>query len=164
MVEVTVRDVIPADQLRIREIIDLSFPFFYRFFAANSVKETDEPLLVCEVDGKLVGFSKLIEFDVSSTRYGCILWIAVHPKFRRQGFALQLTNASIDCLKRRGCHSVFASTQRWNHGAQLALSAAGFESVGFWGLRGRFGWRVFGFYVAIWYAPGELVFWRRMDC
>jgi ribosomal protein S18 acetylase RimI-like enzyme len=163
MPEPTVRDAKSGDQQSIKEIIGLSFPLFYRYFAARSVKNLDEPLLVSEADGGAAGFTKLIEFTIAGVKYGCILWIAVHPKFRRRGIALQLTKASVECLKRRGAHAVLASTQKHNRGALGALAATGFERTRFKDLRGRFGWHVFGFYGNIWYAPGEVVLWRRMD-
>ena len=118
---------------------------------------------VCEVCGKVVGFVKLVEFNISAVRYGCILWIAVHPEFRRCGLALELTRASVEFFRSRRSHAIFASTQLRNIGAQASLTCAGFERVGFVDLWRRFGWCVFGFYAAIWYAPGEVVFLRCMD-
>jgi ribosomal protein S18 acetylase RimI-like enzyme len=153
-----VRQALPADMERVKEIIDLSFPRFFRYFAWHSVSDLSEPVLVSEAESAIAGFAKLIEFTVDSGKYGCILWIAVQPKYRRRGIALNLTEAGVDKLKSNGVQAVFASTQWRNNGAKATLSKAGFRQVGFLGLRRIFGWRVFSFYSSIWYAPGEIVF------
>jgi ribosomal protein S18 acetylase RimI-like enzyme len=146
------------DFTRLKEIIDLSFPRFFRYFASHSVSSEDGKVLVSEIQGGVWGFVKLIEFDINSQKYGCILWIAVHPSYRRKGIASSLTNAGVDYLKNVGVQAVFASTQISNKAAQATLGKAGFWRVGFLGLWRVFGWRVFSFYSNIWYAPGEVVF------
>jgi ribosomal protein S18 acetylase RimI-like enzyme len=156
----TIRQATPNDMARIKEIIDLSFPRFFRFFANHSVSDQEEPLLISELQGVVVGFAKLTEFQIGIGKYGCILWIAVHPANRRMGKALALTNASVDCLKSRGARAVFASTQQGNKAEQATLRKAGFEQAGFSRLMRLFGWQVFSFYRDIWYAPGEIVFMR----
>ena len=113
--------------------------------------------LVCELEGKVAGFTKLTEFTVGQLRCGLILWIAVHPNYRRKGIALELTHASVECLKQRGVLAVFASTQRRNKGALAVLGEAEFRQIGFFRLYHFFGWRVFSFYGDIWFAPGEVV-------
>jgi ribosomal protein S18 acetylase RimI-like enzyme len=155
--ELTIRQAAPRDRERLKEIVDLSFPRFFRYFANHSVADLSEPVLVGEIDGAVVGFAKLIEFNVGIGKYGCILWIAVHPAYRRRGIALSLTEAGVEWLKMGGSQAVFASTQRRNRAALATLNRGGFERLGFLGLWRLFGWRVFGFYREIWYAPGEVV-------
>jgi ribosomal protein S18 acetylase RimI-like enzyme len=153
----SIRNATPKDHATLKEIIDLSFPRFFRFFASRSVSETEEPTLVGEAEGAVVGFVKLIEFYIGSNKYGCILWIAVHPSYRRRGIALALTDAGVDYLQKRGVQAVFASTQRRNIAALAALGKAGFERAGFLGLWRLFRWQVFSFYRDIWFAPSEVV-------
>jgi ribosomal protein S18 acetylase RimI-like enzyme len=155
--DVTVREAAAGDRAQIKEVIDQSFPRFYRFFASESVDSQDGKVLVGELAGKVVGFARLTEFQIGSEKYGCILWIAVHPTFRRRGIAFALTNAGVAWLKKAGAETVFASTQHRNRGALATLGKAGFVRMGFLGLRRLFGWRVFSFYGAIWFAPGEVV-------
>ncbi len=80
--EFTIRPGEPRDRAVLKEIIDLSFPRFFRFFAANSVDSEEGKLLVSEFDGAVVGFAKLTEFSIDRHKYGCILWLAVHPNQR----------------------------------------------------------------------------------
>jgi ribosomal protein S18 acetylase RimI-like enzyme len=154
----TVRQATKNDSARLKEIIDLSFPKFYRFFASHSVNSEEGKVLIAETQGVISGFAKLIEFDIGGSKYGCILWIAVHPAYQLRGIALSLTSAGVEELKKDGAYAVFASTQVRNKAAQATLSKAGFKRMGFRGLWRVFGWRVFSFYREIWYAPGEIVY------
>ena len=152
-----IREAQSNDISRLKEIIDLSFPRFFRYFALHSVSDLSEPVLVTEIEGLISGFAKLIEFHVGDIKYGCILWIAVHPNFRRKGIADALTEAGVNRLKIEGASAVFASTQRRNKGALSVLLQHGFKRKGSFALRRIFGWRSLQLYSAIWYAPGEVV-------
>ncbi len=146
------------DYIKIKEIIDLSFPDSSVILPINSVISENGKVLVSEDQSGISGFAKLIEFSINSKKYGCILWIAVHPSCRHKGIAYSLTNASIDFLKNRGAQTVFASTQTRNKAAQATLGKACFKRANFLGLWRVFGWRVLSFYSEIWYAPGEVIF------
>jgi ribosomal protein S18 acetylase RimI-like enzyme len=152
----TVRQMTQDDFNQVKQVIDLSFPIFYRFFAAHSLQEEGQ-VLVSERAGRVAGFAKLIDFDIGGKNYGCILWIAVYPSFRRKGIAASLTNSATQRLKHEGTAAVFASTQRRNVAALSVLRLQGFRRMSFFGLWQVFGWRVFKFYWDIWFAPGEIV-------
>jgi ribosomal protein S18 acetylase RimI-like enzyme len=49
----------------------------------------------------------LNSFNVGLSKYGCVLWIAVHPSYGRKGIDLSLTNAGTEYLKRDGAQAVF---------------------------------------------------------
>jgi ribosomal protein S18 acetylase RimI-like enzyme len=134
----------------------LSFPRFFRFFATHSLNEEGE-VLVSETQGTAIGFAKLVEFQVGGGKFGCILWLAVHPQFRRKSIASTLVNAGTELLKHDGARAVFASVQRRNIASLTVFSKEGFGKMGFLGLWRLFGWRVFKIYEDIWYAPGEIV-------
>lgn len=154
--ECEVRLMLPSDAVRVKEIIDLSFSAFMGFFALRSVRQ-DGQVLVCEEQGSVVGFAKLIDFRVGGKKFGCILWIAVHPKFRRKGVANALTTEGLRRLKHGGAKAVFASTQGRNVAALRVLKQNGFRRIGFVELCKLFGSRVLEFYGDIWLAPGEVV-------
>ncbi|HEX7482620.1 MAG TPA: GNAT family N-acetyltransferase [Candidatus Bathyarchaeia archaeon] len=153
-----IRQSTPDDYAKLKETIDLSFPRIFRYFANHSVTSEEGKVLVSKTQAGISGFVKLIEFNINSQKYGCILWIAIQPSFRRRGIALRLTNAGIDYLKNDGARAIFASTQKRNNAAKATLGKAGFRQVGFLGLWRVFSWRVFSFFSNIWYAPGEVVF------
>jgi len=151
----TIRSSAPSDEDRLKEIIDSSFPRFFRFFANHSL-DSEGIVLVCEAERVVVAFAKLTEFRVGNGSFGCVLWLAVHPDFRRQNVATGLVKAGTDYLFSHHMGSVFASTQRGNLGSLATFRKAGYRRMGFLGLWRRFGWRVFRLYGKIWYAPREV--------
>jgi ribosomal protein S18 acetylase RimI-like enzyme len=157
MIIPSIRQATLNDHAKLKEIVDLSFPRFFRFFANHSLNSKEGKTLVSEEQGVAVGFAKLIEFNVGDGKYGCILWLAVHPNYRQKGIAAKLVKAGTENLKLDGAGAVFASVQRRNKVSLATFGKEGFTCVGFWGLQRLFGWRVYEFYREIWYAPGEIV-------
>ncbi len=155
--ELTIRQAALRDSGMLEEIIDLSFPRFFRFFAAHSVNSEEGKVLVGEEHGAVVGFAKLIDFYVADRKYGCILWLAVHPNHRREGIASALVEAGVEDLKHGGTGAVFASAQRTNKASLATFRREDFKRIGFVGLWRLFGWRIFQFCIDIWFAPGEIV-------
>ena len=153
----SVRQMLPTDASRLKEIAALSFSRFMKFFAIHSLFSDEGQVLVTEAQGTVVGFAKLIEFQVGPSKFGCILWLAVHPQFRRKGIASALVNAGTTRLKDDGANAVFASVQRRNVASIAVFSKQCFRKMGFLGLWRLFGWRAFKFYSDIWFAPGEVV-------
>jgi len=154
--EFAIRPMMPTDARRLKQIIDMSFPRFFQFFAVHSLHEKGK-VFVSETQGIVVGFAKLVEFNLGGGKFGCILWLAVHPQFRRKGVASALVNTGTARLKDDGASAVFASVQRRNVASLAVFSRQCFRKMGFLGLWRLFGWRVFKFYSDIWFAPGEIV-------
>jgi predicted N-acetyltransferase YhbS len=146
-----------GDMEHLKEIIATSFPWYYRYFANRSVNSKTGGMLVSEENGVVAGFARLTEFTVGGRRFGCVLWLAVHPGFRGRGMAVGLVRAGVDWLVGRGAGAVFASAGGGNVCSIGAFSRVGFRRVGFLGLWRFFGWRVFSFFGAIWFVPGEVV-------
>lgn len=153
----TVRRMLPSDLDRLRETVALSFSKLMGFFAVHSLLSQDGQTIVADVQGVAVGFAKLIAFQIGGGKFGCVLWVATHPDFRRMGIASALASEGIRNLKIDGAQAVFASTQGRNARAMSVLSRVGFRRVGFRELWRLFGGRVFQFYSDIWLAPGEVI-------
>lgn len=147
----------PKDLSRLKEIIDNSFPMFYRHFSNRSVNSGTGGVLVSEEAGIVMGFARLTEFSVGGRRFGCVLWLAVHPSFRGHGVASGLVKAGVNWLRGRGAEAFFASAGHHNVGSISTFLGVGFRRMGFLGLWRFFGWRVFGFYAKIWFVPSEVV-------
>jgi ribosomal protein S18 acetylase RimI-like enzyme len=152
-----IRPAFATDLAKVREIINLSFPRFLRFFASHSLDSEDRKALVAEKQGTTVGFAILTEFRVAGSKYGCILWLAVLPEHRRKGVAFDLVKAGAEELKTHGARAVFASVQRRNKASLATFCKMNFKRMRFLALWRLFGWHVFGFYRGIWFAPGEAV-------
>ncbi len=155
--DVSIRQATPTDLPNIKEIIDKSFSWVISFFAAQSVDFEEGKILVAESEGSIAGFAKLVEFNLGSVKYGCILWLAVDPTKRRKGYAAVLVNAGYKYFTQNGAREVFASVRRSNKASLATFHKEGFIQVGFLSLRRHFGWRLFSFYRSIWYAPTEVV-------
>jgi ribosomal protein S18 acetylase RimI-like enzyme len=152
----SIRQATPKDHATLKGIIGLSFPRFLRFFASHSLYSEEGRVLVCESQGAVVGFAKLIEFKIGRSKYGCILWLAVHPGYRRKGIASDLVKVGTEDLKQDGAKAVFASVQRRNKASLATFGKNDFKRMRFLGLWHLFGLRVFSFYRNIWLAPGEI--------
>jgi ribosomal protein S18 acetylase RimI-like enzyme len=148
---------IQSDECMLKEIIELSFSKFMGFFAFQSIREDGKVLVSISPGNIPVGFAKLIDFQVNHEAFGCILWVAVHPKFRRRGIASALLKDGVEHLKQDGIKTVFASVQRRNSSSLAVFSQQGFRKVGFVELWHLFGSRIFEFFSDIWLAPGEIV-------
>ena len=151
----TIREAKTSDRAKIKEVIDLSFPRFFRYFATHSLN-SEGKTLVAESQNSIAGFAKLITFQIADTKYSCVLWLATHPTFRRRGFAAALVTTGIEKLKAEGAHAVFASVSRRNKASLAVFDKAGFGRMGFLGLWRLFGWRIFEFYRDIWFVPTEI--------
>jgi len=151
-----VRPMIPSDAGRLEEIVDISFSWFVRSFALHSLRE-ERQVLVSETLGEAVGFVKLVDVQVGSGKFGCILWVAVHPQFRGRGIATTLVNAGFERLKHSGAKAVFAPVRRRNTASLTVFGRQGFRKMGFLELWRLFGWRIFEFYSNIWLAPWVVV-------
>ena len=156
MEQLEIQNAKPSDMPMLKEIVDLSFARFFRYFALHSIKSKDGIVLVLQVDKKVVGFAKLIQFKINGENFGCILWLAVHPNSRQKGFASALVAAGTKHLIAQGAKAVFASVMRNNKASLATFSKEGFKRIGFLGLWERFGFRVFSFYGSIWFMPGEI--------
>jgi ribosomal protein S18 acetylase RimI-like enzyme len=154
---VAIRQATKDDLSRLKEIINTSFPRFFKNFASHSVSDLSEPTFVYEEEATVVGFAKQIQFKIKQVNYGCLFWIAVEPEHRHQGIALALTNTALEWHKSHGAQVVFASTQRSNKAALATLRKAGFVRMGVGSLRRLFGWRLLQFFGDVWFAPGEVV-------
>ena len=154
--EYSVRLASPNDYSRIEQIVNESFPRFFRFFASHSLHE-DGLVLVSEIPATITGFAKLIDFQLSDAKYGCILWLAVKPEFRRKGIARSLVKTGTEQLKKDGASLVFASVSRSNVASITVFCKEGFRKMSFLSLWRLFSWRVFRLFNDIWLAPGEIV-------
>ena len=144
------------DKSKIKEIIQKSFPRFFRYFAVHNLNSNGQ-ILVSRKDQTSVGFAKLIWFQIGSRQFSCILWLAVHPDFRHKGIAASLVGAGTKYLKTHGSEAVFASVMHNNVASLVTFKKEGFIIIGFRGLWKLFGWRIFSFYREIWFVPSEFV-------
>jgi ribosomal protein S18 acetylase RimI-like enzyme len=81
---------------------------------------------VWQHDGAVVGNASLIPFFVKGQRYFLIANVAVHPDFRRQGIARQLTEQAIAYARKKGAPAVWLHVHRPNEVALQLYRSLGF--------------------------------------
>jgi hypothetical protein len=77
----SIRQATSSDYAKLKEIIDLSFPRFFRFFASHSVDSKDGHVLLLEVQGAVAGFAKLIDFQVGGGKKAVSSGLPFIPPF-----------------------------------------------------------------------------------
>ncbi len=152
----SIREAKPSDKVVIEEICLLSFGPVYRYFAIQSLN-SEGPVLVCDSDGAVAGFVKLIQTQIGSYKVGDILWLAVHPNFRRKNIGSTLITASVSYFKSQGANCIYASTGYDNKPAISLFQRNGFHKTGFRELGKIFGLHVLRFYFEFWVSPTEVV-------
>ena len=98
---VIIRPMSRNDFSELTEVIDTSFLWLVRSLALHSVREGQQ-VLISEAQGTAVGFVKLANVQVGSSKFGRVLWVAVHPKFRRRGIATALVKAGFESMTHAG--------------------------------------------------------------
>ena len=151
-----IRPMARTDFSELAVVIDTSFLWLVRSVALHSVREGQQ-VLVSEAEGTAVGFVKLTNVLVGSSKFGRVLWVAVHPQFRRKGIATTLVKAGLESMTHAGATAVFATVRRRNVASLTVFGGQGFRKIGFLELWHLFGLRVFEFYREIWLAPWLLV-------
>lgn len=81
---------------------------------------------VWEQDNRLVGNINLIPYYVGSRRFYLIANVAVHPEYRRQGIARNLTEKAIEHARRRGTPSIWLHVRQENDAAVELYRLQGF--------------------------------------
>ena len=152
-----IRQATKEDLFKITEITHNSFPWFLRCFAIHSLLSNKGSVIVGKKKKSIVGYAKLIVFQIKGNKYGCILWLAVDPSFQRRGFASQLVEAGTNILQESGVKSVFACIQRRNKASLSTFIKKGYVPLNFNSILFMFGSCIIIFYNAIWFAPGEIV-------
>ncbi len=154
--ELLIREATSADFPTIKQICQLSFGPVYRHFAIQSLSSKGA-VLVCEADGLVVGFAKLVQSQMGSLCIGNILWLAVRPEFRRKNAGSALIAASLSHFHDQGIGRVCASIEYNNKPAIALFQKNGFRRIRFRNLMTIFGRHILKFYSEFWVAPIEVV-------
>jgi ribosomal protein S18 acetylase RimI-like enzyme len=81
---------------------------------------------IWQQDERLVGNVSLIPFSIRKTRNYLIANVAVHPDFRRQGIARNLTIRAVEYARRQGAFSVWLHVREENDAAIQLYQSSGF--------------------------------------
>jgi ribosomal protein S18 acetylase RimI-like enzyme len=147
----------------LRRIIDSSFRHgIYTFFATRSLKSAPR-IVVSEIDGEVAGFAEPRSVSIGGRKIGNILWIAIHPDFRRRGVASALVAECARILSEQEACMIFVSVESDNLPAFALFEKEGFRRISSKELRREFGLRVISFYSKLLIAPHEVVLVRSCN-
>lgn len=158
--QIVLREAKNEDKDVLQRIIDSSFRHgIYTFFAKRSLR-TAERIVVSEIDGKIAGFAEPLSVSVGGRKLGNILWIAIHPDFRRRGVASALVAECVRILSELNVLAIYISVESDNLPAFALFEKEGFKRVGRKELRREFGLHIMSFYSRLLIAPNEVVLVR----
>lgn len=130
LIELCFRDTLDPDGRRYLQRMRsmASQPRLLRW-AASSTEWSNIPFFgyVWEQDGLLVGNASLIPYRLQGKRFYLIANVAVHPHYRRQGIARQLTLQAVRYASQRQASSVWLHVRQENEAAFQLYHELGFR-------------------------------------
>jgi len=149
------------DMRALKEICRISFDSLYGYYASQSLTSSNH-ILVSDVEGTVAGFVELKIIHINNDMLGNILWLAIHPKFRRKGIASALIDASIDYFRKNGINIVYVSTRIDNLSALALFQRKGFLKIELRRLLKIYGYKVMEFYLKMHISPREIIFTKTI--
>jgi ribosomal protein S18 acetylase RimI-like enzyme len=150
---VRIREGTPADLDALRQIARSSFDRLYAFFAVRGIRHA-WPFLIAEQDGVLAGFLVGRWFG-GTPPIGYVYFLAVDPKFRRQGIARTLVVESLGRFAGRGATRVFAAVTEENEASLGLFGSLGLQKAPRRALWRWYGWRGLSVEMRMVLAPHE---------
>lgn len=131
--ELGIDDIAPVYHLGEQLFTSDLYPYLYRTWDEWEViglYNTDpDYCLVAETEGELAGFILGTIITKASWTYGYILWLAVHPKFQRQGVADKLVDQAIARMIEDGARFMLVDTDPTNNPAVKFFNRKGFGNI-----------------------------------
>lgn len=130
--EMELSDLVPVFELGHRLFTAEKWPTLYRAWDEYEIMDlygSDRELcLVAEADDKIVGFALGTEMEKprSAWKYGWLLWLGVHPKFKRRGLGTRLVNRLTDLFIEREVRMMLVDTDAENADAIAFFHRRGF--------------------------------------
>ena len=145
-----------TDQISIQEIVNMSFSYYLQRFAHRGLN-SDGEILVGQINQKTVGYVKLRIFNINNETYGAILWLAVHPEYRKNGIASRLLASGTKHLKDRNAKMVFATADPKNKATLTCFKHEQYKKIIFPGVWQLFKWRSLKGYFQNWLMSRKVV-------
>jgi ribosomal protein S18 acetylase RimI-like enzyme len=156
-----VEEVSRVERARLLPILEESFEGLYLWHARRTLQSIGVVLAAMTGDGEDVG---LVMLKLLARGAGYVYYVAVMPRFRRQGIGGRLLDEALSRLASLGVVDVYASVEEEN-----AESKALFASRGFVRLRGSEMYERYGrirallMYREMTVVPGEVVLGKRLE-
>jgi len=157
---VEVVEVPKGERERLLPILEESFGGLYLWHARRTLHSIDVVRTARTAEGEDAG---LIMLKVLAEGAGYVYYVAVPPRFRRQGIGGRLVDDAISYFENRGVKDVFASVEEENVDSKTLFGSRGFERLQGSEMAERYG-RIKSFlmYQEMRVAPGEQLLGKRL--
>lgn len=158
--EVELVDVPKAERARLFSILEESFEGLYLWHARRTLQAIEVVRAAKAGDGEDAGLAMLKMLHEGA---GYVYYVAVPPRFRRQGIGGRLLDDAIGYLGRQGARNVYASVEEDNLESRLLFSSRGFQKVHGSEMAERYGRiRALLIYREMMVVPGELLMGKTL--
>lgn len=157
---VDVADVPAGDRARLLPILEESFEGLYLWHARRTLQSIDVVRAARTAEGEDAG---LVMLKVLAEGAGYVYYVAVPPRFRRQGIGGRLLDDALSSFARMGVRDVYASVEEDNVESKALFGSRGFERVGGSEMAKRYGrLRSLLMYREMTVVPGELLLGKHL--
>ena len=154
-------DVPKAERARLLPILDESFEGMYLWHARRTLQGIEVVRVATTADGEDAGLLMLKMLDEEGAGY--VYYVAVSPRFRRQGIGGKLLDDAISYFRERRTSDVYASVEEDNVESKALFGSRGFERVDGSEMAGRYGRiRSLLMYREMMVVPGEVLLSKRL--
>jgi ribosomal protein S18 acetylase RimI-like enzyme len=145
---------------RLLPILEESFEGLYLWHARRTLQSIEVVRVARDAQGEDVG---LIMLKVLGEGAGYVYYVAVPPRFRRQGIGGTLLDDAVSLFERRGARDVYASVEEDNAESKGLFGSRGFERVEGSEMAERYGrLRSLLMYREMMVVPGEILLGKRL--
>jgi ribosomal protein S18 acetylase RimI-like enzyme len=153
---------VPKDgRARLFPILEESFEGMYLWHARRTIQGIELVRAARNAEGEDVGLAML---KVLAEGDGYVYYIAVPPRFRRQGIGGMLLDDALAEFTKRGVLEVYASVGEENVESKALFASRGFERLKGSEMSEKYGRiRSLLMYREMMVVPGEMLLGRRLD-
>ncbi len=150
-----------GDRAGLLPILSESFQGMYLWHARHTLKSVEVVLAARTAQGELAG---LIMLKMLAEGPGYVYYVAVPPRFRRQGIGGILLDEAISRFSRAGLREVYAGVEEDNVESRALFGSRGFERLQTSEMAGRYGRvRSLLMYREMMLVPGEQLLCKRLE-
>jgi len=159
--EIEILEVPKGERAHLLPILEESFEGLYLWHARRTLQSIEVVRAARTAEGDDGG---LIMLKVLAEGVGYVYYVAVPPRFRRQGIGGRLLDDAVTHFAQKGVGDVYASVEENNVESKTLFGSRGFERVGGSEMAERYGRiRSLLMYREMMVVPGELLLSKRLD-
>jgi ribosomal protein S18 acetylase RimI-like enzyme len=158
--EVDVTDVPKPERARLLPILEESFEGLYLWHARRTLQSIEGVWAARTAGREDAG---LLMLKMLTEDAGYVYYVAVPPRFRRQGIGGRLLDDALSYFAKRGALYAYASVEEENLESKTLFSSRGFERLKVSEMAARYGrMRALLMYREMTVVPGELLLGKRL--